>query len=209
MKFSSVRSAIVIAGVVAGSVIPSQAFAQTPIDVFASFDGGIGAGNGFIFSDTYKFNGSMILNGIGFLTGGYVPTTLSYSIGTTTYNLGPDFTVGQLSTADSYGMQYLSVTPRSMVENDVVIVNTHGGYGGTSTITAYRSTPSVNPSANVSYQGQTSNYTATYNTSFTSSNLRVSNPGSNVAPEPGTFALALTGGAALLGMCIRRRRNAA
>jgi VCBS repeat-containing protein len=35
------------------------------------------------------------------------------------------------------------------------------------------------------------------------------NPGSNVAPEPGTFALALTGGGALIGICIRRRRNAA
>jgi hypothetical protein len=32
------------------------------------------------------------------------------------------------------------------------------------------------------------------------------NPGSNVAPEPGTFALALTGGFALVGMCIGRRR---
>ena len=33
-------------------------------------------------------------------------------------------------------------------------------------------------------------------------------PGSNVAPEPGSFALALTGGAALIGICVRRRRNA-
>jgi hypothetical protein len=33
------------------------------------------------------------------------------------------------------------------------------------------------------------------------------NPGSNVAPEPGTLALALTGGCALIGMCIRRRRT--
>jgi hypothetical protein len=32
------------------------------------------------------------------------------------------------------------------------------------------------------------------------------NPGSNVAPEPGSLALALTGGCALIGMCIRRRR---
>jgi hypothetical protein len=40
-------------------------------------------------------------------------------------------------------------------------------------------------------------------------NIKVTNPGSNVAPEPGTFALALTGGAALIGVCIRRRRNAA
>ena len=45
---------------------------------------------------------------------------------------------------------------------------------------------------------------------YTSGNLRVtpSDPGSNVAPEPGSFALALTGGAALLGICVRRRRNA-
>lgn len=35
-----------------------------------------------------------------------------------------------------------------------------------------------------------------------------SNPGSNVAPEPGTLALALTGGCALLGMYIRRRKAA-
>jgi hypothetical protein len=32
--------------------------------------------------------------------------------------------------------------------------------------------------------------------------------GGNVAPEPGSFALALTGGAALIGICYRRRRNA-
>ena len=32
------------------------------------------------------------------------------------------------------------------------------------------------------------------------------NPGSNVAPEPGSLALALTGGFALVGICIRRRR---
>ena len=32
--------------------------------------------------------------------------------------------------------------------------------------------------------------------------------GANVAPEPGSLALALTGGYALLGMYIRRRRAA-
>lgn len=42
-------------------------------------------------------------------------------------------------------------------------------------------------------------------------NIRVSpgNPGSNVAPEPGSIALLLTGGAALAGIALRRRRNAA
>ena len=46
--------------------------------------------------------------------------------------------------------------------------------------------------------------------SFTRANgTNPANPGSNVAPEPGSFALALTGGAALLGICYRRRRNSA
>jgi len=45
--------------------------------------------------------------------------------------------------------------------------------------------------------------------SFSFGNRKPLDPGSNVAPEPGTFALALTGGGALIGICIRRRRNAA
>ncbi len=44
--------------------------------------------------------------------------------------------------------------------------------------------------------------------SFSFGNRKPLDPGSNVAPEPGSFALALTGGAALLGICVRRRRNA-
>ena len=45
--------------------------------------------------------------------------------------------------------------------------------------------------------------------SFNLGNRNPLDPGSNVAPEPGTFALALTGGVALLGICYRRRRNVA
>jgi hypothetical protein len=37
-------------------------------------------------------------------------------------------------------------------------------------------------------------------------NFSPSNPGSNVAPEPSTFALGLTGGCALFGLYIRRRK---
>ena len=44
--------------------------------------------------------------------------------------------------------------------------------------------------------------------SFSIGDRKPLDPGSNVAPEPGSFALALTGGAALIGICIRRRRNA-
>jgi len=45
--------------------------------------------------------------------------------------------------------------------------------------------------------------------SFNLGNRKPLDPGANVAPEPSSFALALTGGAALFGICIRRRRNAA
>jgi hypothetical protein len=200
MKFSSMRSAVVIASVIVGSVIPSQAFAQ--VDVFSSFSNQGATGNSL--NSSYKFNGSMILNSIGFLTTGGVPTALSYSINGTEYKLGTDFNLAQLSPAE-YGIQYLTID-RSMVNDDVVIVNTTGGFGGQAAYYEYV----VNPSANVSYQGMTLNQNpGAFYGNLTNSNLRVSNPGSNVAPEPGTFALALTGGGALIGICIRRRRNAA
>jgi hypothetical protein len=41
--------------------------------------------------------------------------------------------------------------------------------------------------------------------SFNLGNRKTLDPSANVAPEPGSFALALTGGAALIGICIRRR----
>ena len=62
MKFSSMRSAIVIASVVAGSVVTSQAFAQ--LDVF----NGVNVleygqtGPGAISTSTYTLNSSMMSN---------------------------------------------------------------------------------------------------------------------------------------------------
>ena len=48
-----------------------------------------------------------------------------------------------------------------------------------------------------------------YVDSFSRANgTNASNPGSNVAPEPGTLSLALTGGCALVGMYIRKRKAA-
>ena len=83
--------------------------------------------------------------------------------------------------------------PLSVTENDV-------GY----TFLGYISDSSSNISVTVT-PGQ--NFVAV--DSFTRANgTNASNPGSNVAPEPGSFALALTGGAALIGICVRRRRNA-
>ena len=196
MKFSSMRSAIVIASAIVGSLIPSQTFAQTT----ALFTGGavIGQGNG-AGTSTYKFTGSMILNSIGFFTlNNETRSDWSYSLKGQTYQLGTHFSVSDLSDAEN-GVRWLNITPQSMVNNETVTVNSR----------FIASTGTTNNSVNVAYQGFVyPDDGSQLHTDWTNSNIRVSNPGSNVAPEPGSFALALTGGAALLGICVRRRRNA-
>ena len=201
MKFQSFRSAIVFASVIVGSVIPSQAFAQTPFNVLQ----GTTHSNffGFTGTSTYKFTGSMILNSIGFVTNGKTPVSLSYTIKGTTYNV-TDFSVPNLST-DENGFRWLTISPQSMVADDIVTVSTEFS-GPWSYVRASVTQPSL--STKVSYQGFADPYFGTYAT-LTNSNLRVSNPGSNVAPEPGSIALLLTGGGALAGIALRRRRNAA
>ena len=65
-----------------------------------------------------------------------------------------------------------------------------------------------NSSSNISVTVSPDNDLVAVN-SFTRANgTNPADPGSNVAPEPGSFALALTGGVALIGICVRRRRNA-
>ena len=57
----------------------------------------------------------------------------------------------------------------------------------------------------VKVSGDSSNYVAV--DSFSRANgTNPADPGASVAPEPGTLVLALTGGCALIGMYIRRRR---
>ena len=86
--------------------------------------------------------------------------------------------------------------------NDLGVTSRSSGY----TFLGYIS----NSSSNINVQVRSTNLLAPIAVdSFSRANgTNTSNPGSNVAPEPGSFALALTGGAALLGICVRRRRNA-
>jgi hypothetical protein len=92
-------------------------------------------------------------------------------------------------------------TGLSLSNGDVLTVKTLGStVFDENPATMLRVVTSSNGSPNVTFSGSGG---------YSNSNIRVSNPSSNVAPEPGSFALALTGGAALLGICIRRRRNAA
>jgi len=172
-------------------------------------------------TSTFTFTQSMILNSIGFVTTNAdspnaVPTALSYTLfGGSAISVD----VNSLS-AEENGVRWLTLaSPVTMNANDVVTVSTLGQYTPPSSgifgtrpgsySTYIKGFTSINSSVNVSvnHDIQPHNGYAV----FSNSNLRVSpsNPGSNVAPEPGTFALALTGGGALLGICIRHRRNAA
>ena len=197
MKFSSVRSAIVVASVVAGSVIPSQAFAQ--FDVFTQFKDDYNWTGTYI--STYTFTSDMTLNSIAFRTNGLTGLDLSYQIGNAAYT-----SVTNSGVADSNGFQRFDLGSGLTMNNGTVVrVKT---IGAPNYATSFEN--SLNSAANVTYGGMEVVGAFTLGTQ-TNSNLRVSayNPGANVAPEPGTFALALTGGAALIGICIRRRRNAA
>ena len=187
---------------IVGSVIPSQAFAQTPFDVLT---GTTLAGNMNVGTSTFKFTGSMILNSIGFVTSGETPVSLSYTLKGNNYKLGDHFTLLNLS-AEENGFRWLTISPESMVADELVTVTTEFSTqfdGPISYVNSGVTQPSL--STKVSYDGF-ANVPQGKKLTLTNSNLRVSNPGSNVAPEPGSLALALTGGCALVGMYIRRRR---
>ena len=147
----------------------------------------------------------MILNSIGFVSGSNQLTTISYTLDSAQTNL----LMSNLSDVDVNGLRWYTLpngglSVNALSELLVTASTTLSGEGGPITFTSYVRVDSFNTSSNVTYNGLTGK-----GTNSTNSNLRVSNPSSNVAPEPGSIALALTGGAALLGICIRRRRNAA
>ena len=208
MKFQSFRNAVVIASVMVASVTASQAFAQTQIDVLTVATNK--NHNGATLVSTYTFNQAMILNSIGFVSEGLALTTISYTLGSETTPL----LESNLSAVDANGLRWYSLAGGGLSVNasSVLNVTTLGTFFPASSVpklparyqTRYRMVGSTNTSSNVTYNGMTGQ-----GTTMTNSNLRVSNPSSNVAPEPGSFALALFGGAALIGICIRRRRNAA
>jgi hypothetical protein len=205
MKFQSFRSAVVIASVMVASITASQAFAQAQIDVFTGLTDQGQLSGGTLVS-TYNFTQSMILNSIGFVSSGDLLTTIRYTIDGAPTNL----LASQLGVEDANGLRWytlpsggLSVNALSKLEVTAKVTADRGRFG-TEVRNNFVRVDSFGTSSNVTYGGLTNQ-----GTSKTNSNLRVSSPTSNVAPEPGSFALALTGGAALLGICIRRRRNAA
>jgi hypothetical protein len=181
------------------SLVSAAANAQT------DFHNGVGdhsihAGN--LFSE-YYFKQSMILNSIGFLTDGVAMTETSYSI-----DSGSRIGLTPASIVDSNGFQWYEFSGgMSINAGTTLYIHTNSRPANL--------TPYANSTGNYNISTDVIEYKGAFPSGFyldkswMNSNIRVTNPGSNVAPEPGSFALALTGGAALLGICIRRRRNAA
>ena len=210
MNARSLKLAGAAAGLLFLAGTAPQAFAQMDVisGIGASYLNGpfhIPSEGASPSTTAFTFNSSMILNSIGFYTNGESYTSLAYSIN----GANQSFSTSALTLRD--GVAWLDLaSPLTMQKNDVVRISTLGQYhaGAPAYLTRITDYDTVNSSTNVSfdYSALGENYAFT-----TNGNLRVSpsNPGSNVAPEPGTFALALTGGAALIGICIRRRRNVA
>jgi hypothetical protein len=200
MSIISKRLVSIAASTLVLSLVSASANAQT-IDVFNGIGNIAGALSGDFIS-TFQFTSDMTLNSIGFLTTGYSAISLSYEIA----NDGVGYrSVVNTGVQDSSGIQWFDLgSGLNMQSGSIVRVKTRNQYGAVGVPGA------INSAANVSYLGVYSEEGHKSGTGWTSGNLRVtaSNPGSNVAPEPGSFALALTGGAALLGICVRRRRNA-
>jgi hypothetical protein len=158
----------------------------------------------------FTFSGPLILNEIGFVTHPDVTPTFYYQINN-------EVPVNVLSTTKgSYDLAWHTLsTPMQMNTGDSVKLFNYDGsnnaMAGKYNFDGVNVTflPWTSSNANVTFGG----FTDADNNQLvggTVGNIRVSpsNPSANVAPEPGSIALLLTGGGALAGIALRRRRNA-
>ena len=216
MSLLSKRLVGIAASTVLLLLVSTGAHAQTKFH--NQFDTGVLQLQGFWFSQ-YTFQSSMILNSIGIYTNGQTLSETSYKIngGIT----GDRVQITPAAGVDSDGFQWSAISGGLSVNAGTVLrVYTRGffeektdEYGDLILISnptefKYTKQPYNFSAQEISWDGTRIFNGGTLNQSYTNSNIRVTNPSANVAPEPGSFALALTGGAALLGICYRRRRNA-
>ena len=156
------------------------------------------AAGSLTYVSKYTFQKSMILNSLAFYTRGETMSEMSYSL-----NAGSRIDLVPASTVDSNGFRWyefsggmninagstLEVFTRS-ADGTTYFIQSNAPYNFTAQEIQFNGGRAIHPAVGIDGR-------------FTNSNI-----GINVAPEPGSFALALTGGAALLGICVRRRRNA-
>jgi len=204
------------AGTLALSSFSSMAYAQTTQEVL-NFTGSVfhnispDPATGLITAGEYTansyftFDQSMILNNIGWVYDSSMPsyTIFGYqrgyinSSGTFVGTFSQTFNENDLDTVTVSGLRYLkSFTAQEYASGTVYQVYACVFFGDSYTRTGF-----LDNAVGVTHSSNVIGNAA--------GNLRVTALGGSVAPEPGSFALALTGGAALIGICIRRRRNAA
>jgi hypothetical protein len=213
MSLRSKRLVGVAASTVLLSLVSATAHAQT-IDVLTG-------GTNYFIEDAYviteyTFSSPMILNSIGFLSRNGNVGTFEYSINNVAFSDARTSSIGTFDALDSGGVRWLNLSsPITLNKDSIVRVKTYNTLaldeGQENYITAkttIREFQTLNLDANVSYNTFDQQGNLWNNNRATNSNLKVSNPSSNVAPEPGSIALLLTGGGALAGIALRRRRNA-
>jgi len=125
---------------------------------------------------------------------GYLTTTSSTPV---TFNFGANAFCGDFRTSSN---GFLDFVAKDLVANSYRLTTSADAYSFLGYISNSADIWMVEVSPAGSYKLQVD--------SFSIGDRKPLDPGSNVAPEPGSFALALTGGAALIGICVRRRRNA-
>ena len=203
MKTGFICSVGTIAGLLLCVGMAPNAYSQNAILNFSTSAMGHGADE---VISTFTFNRALILNDVGFVYQGVYGDgdfAYSYKINNEEWqSVGTDsILLGNRQEADVNGVRYLTFSnPTTYASGTTVKVRTE-----------FRGS---NPQRWWSrfFYSDNADFGVTHSTTRTdhaAGNIRVSNPSANVAPEPGSFALALTGGAALMGICIRRRRNAA
>jgi hypothetical protein len=196
MNVRSLKLAGAAAGVFFLVGAAPNVFAQTEVLSMANYYNT--QRNSFAAPSVFTFSGPLILTHVGFATVALVTPTFSYKI-----NNGVAIPVTASSTiTDSYGVAWHTLlNPVQMNNLDTVTLNNYDGSNGAylRQVVGSSLTPWTSTNPGVTYSGSST---------LATGNLRVSNPGSNVAPEPGSIALLLTGGGALAGIALRRRRNA-
>jgi hypothetical protein len=201
-----------------GLVGVSAVQAQNAVLNFQPFDGATSNTTfiGNVWSQ-FKFTESMSVTSIGFVWSSNVINVNDEADFTWSLNGNHQGSIGRRSlTQGANNIGWWDLTSGVQVNaGDTIQIYNQGTFNGPMAQEGnYAYIDSVDPLDSsvqgVTYEGMTENGVfGTLSPYKTNGNIKVQNPGSNVAPEPGTFALALTGGGALLGICIRRRRMAA
>ena len=198
MNVCSLKLAGAVASTLALSLVTVAANADTKFHKqLGTFS--LTAANSATYTSKYTFQKSMILNSLAFYTNGETMSEMSYSL-----NAGGRLDLVPASTVDSNGFRWYEFSG-GMSINAGTTLEVFTRSSDTTTHAILSPGPYNFTNQEIVWNGsRVVSEGSSFTTNFTNSNI-----GINVAPEPGSIALLLTGGGALAGIALRRRRNAA